>query len=327
MKIGSKAALNLERSSPILRGISHRINAWRFWRPRAMRPYLKLIFLPFVAAFSPLSAPAAVAPPEKAKVIVEEVKRSEDTKRFVVPVRVEARMRSASVAEVEGWVTKILKPLGSSVRAGDVVLYIENKDPTFTYAAVPIRAPVTGVISQLDPSLMSRVTKGDPLFSVMDPKSLKLTADIAGSDLPMVKPGSKGVFKADLGDENGIGIKVTGISPLVDPRTGTAPAELTFDTKGKGLPSIGSVGHALFEVSLGKVTLVPESAITYNEGKPVVRVISEKGLVIRKPVQLGEQKEAFMVIKGGLKVGERIVLRANRSLKDGDAVDIESASK
>jgi membrane fusion protein (multidrug efflux system) len=279
------------------------------------------------ALFSAGTAVAAVAPPEKAKVIVEEVKRSEDSKRFVVPVRVEAKMRSALVAEVEGWVTKILKPLGSKVRAGEVVLYIENKDPTFTYAAVPIRAPVAGVISQMEPSLMSRVTKGDALFSVIDPKALKLTADIAGSDLPLVKPGSKGSFKADLSDEGELKIKVTGISPLVDPRTGTAPAELEFQGGSKNLPSIGSVGHALFEVSLGKVTLVPESAVTYSDGKPVVRVISGKGTVEKKPVQLGEQKEAFLVIKSGLKEGERLVLRSNRPLKDGDAVEIEAAGK
>jgi multidrug efflux pump subunit AcrA (membrane-fusion protein) len=284
-------------------------------------------FLILSAIFCAGSAVAAVAPPEKAKVIVEEVKRTEDTKRFVVPVRVEAKMRSALVAEVEGWVTKILKPLGSKVRAGEVVMYIENKDPTFTYAAVPIRAPVSGVISQMEPSLMSRVTKGDALFSVIDPKSLKLTADIAGSDLPMVKPGSRGSFKADLGDEKELKVKVTGISPLVDPRTGTAPAELEFDAGGKDLPSIGSVGHALFEVSLGKVTLVPESAITYSDGKPVVRVVNGKGAVEKKPVQLGEQKEAFLVIKSGLKEGERLVLRSNRPLKDGDIVDAEAAGK
>lgn len=279
------------------------------------------------AALCAGNALAAVTPPEKAKVIVEEVKRSEDTKRFVVPVRVEARMRSAPVAEIEGWVTKILKPLGSRVKAGEVVMYVENKDPTFTYAAVPIRAPVAGVISQMDPSLMSRVAKGDPLFSVIDPKTLKLTADIAGSDLPMVKPGSKGSFKADLSDDSALPIKVTGISPLVDPRTGTAPAELEFTGKEKDLPSIGSVGHALFEVTLGKVTLVPETAVTYSEGKPVVRVVSDKGLVEKKPVQLGEQKESFLVVKSGLKEGEKLVLRANRPLKEGDAVDVEAAGK
>lgn len=271
-----------------------------------------------------IAAHAAVPAPEKAKVIVEAVKRTEDTKRFVVPVRVEAKLRSSVLAEVEGWVTKIKKPLGAKVKRGEVVLYIENKDPTFTFAPVPVRAPVNGVISQLDPSLMARVSRGDKLFSVMDPASLKLTAEIAGADLPLVQPGSKGEFKAELGAKDGVGIKITGVSPLVDPRTGTAPAEMEFTGKKDGLPAIGSVGHAVFEVSRGKVMLVPENAIGYSDGKPVVKLVNQAGAVEKRPVELGEQKESFLVVKEGLKEGERVVLRANRSLKDGEVVDVES---
>lgn len=274
-------------------------------------------------------AESAVNPPapEKAKVLVQEMKESDDTLRLLVPAKVEARVASLVTAEAEGFVTVIKKPLGSAVRAGEVVLYVENKDPAFTYAKVPVRAPVSGVVSQIHSSLMSRVGRGDKLFVVTDPKSLKLSAEIPGADLPLVqKPRAEGVFKVRLEDKVGSPIRVVGISPFVDPRTGTAAAELEFVArKGESanFPAIGMVGHALFEMNRGKVLLVPESAIGYSDGKPVVKVIDGTGAVKRKMVELGEQKESLLVVKSGLGAGERIIVRASRTVKDGELVEIE----
>ncbi len=283
-------------------------------------------------AFFATQAQSEVKPaaPEKAKVIIQEMKATDDTRRLLVPTKVEARVASLVTAEAEGFVTVIKKPLGSRVKGGETVLFVENKDPAFTYAKVPVRAPVAGVVSQMNIALMSRVSRGDKLFVVMDPKSLKLTAEIPGSELAVVQPGSKGVFKQNLDDKEGVNIRVTGISPLIDPRTGTAAAELEFvSEKGKesSLPAIGMVGHALFENVRGQVLLIPESALGYREGKPVVKVLDDKNVVKRKIVELGEQKETQLVVKSGLEAGEKIIVRANRSLKDGEAVDVDSGAQ
>jgi len=155
-------------------------------------------------------------------------------------------------------------------------------------------------------------------------------AEIPGASLALVLPGTKGVFKLNLDDLEGSPIRVSGISPLVDPRTGTASAELEFvmpKAKEASLPSIGMVGHALFEMSRGKVMLIPESALSYSEGKPIVKILDAAGLVRRKSIELGEQKESLLVVKSGLAAGERLIVRANRSLKDGEAVEVDSGAK
>lgn len=274
------------------------------------------------------SSPAAPAR-EKAKVLIQDMKATDDTLRLLVPAKVEARVASLVTAEAEGFITKIVKPLGSKVRRNEVVMYVENKDPAFTYAKVPVRAPVAGVVSQMMPALMSRVSRGDKLFVVMNPKDLKLTAEIPGSDLSAIQPGCTGIFKLNLDDKEGTPLRVSGISPLVDPRTGTASAELEFViSKAKvALPSIGMVGHALFEMNRGKVLLIPEAALGYSDGKPMVKVLGADGMVKRKMIELGEQKETQLVVKSGLVEGEKLIVRANRTVKDGEAVDIESETK
>lgn len=297
----------------------------KWWLSSALVGALSLALFMVLTTSNAKSALKA-GTPEKAKVLIQEMKETDDTRRLLVPAKVEARVASMVTAEAEGLVTKIKKSLGSAVKAGDVVLYVENKDPAFTYAKVPVRAPVSGVVSQMHSSLMSRVSRGDKLFVVTDPKSLKLTAEIPGADLALVQSGNKGKFKQNLANKDGAEIRVTGISPFVDPRTGTASAEFEFTgPKAEELPSIGTVGHAVFEMNRGKILLIPESALGYTDGKPAVKLINDKGLVQRIPVELGEQKENLLVVKSGLSAGDKLIVRANRTVKEGEQVDAETS--
>lgn len=275
-----------------------------------------------------MAAPSKPAVKETAKekptVIVQNLEIQENTRRILVPVKVEAKVRSSVTAEVEGWVTKILKPLGSKVKRGEAVLVIENKDPAFTYAAVKVRSPVAGIISVLEQNLMSKVSRGDKLFSVIEPNQIKLTAEIPGGEIQLLKPNTVGAFRTDFNSVESSQVKLIGVSPLVDPRTGTASAEMEFLAKEK-LPVIGTVGNVLFEISKGKVLFVPESAIGFADGNANVKVVTPEGKVVRKNVEVGEQKESDVIITSGLQAGEKIVLRSSRPVKDGESVQVENA--
>lgn len=264
----------------------------------------------------------AFAANEKPKVLLTEIKPLDDKHRIIVPVKVEARIQSLVVAETEGHVTRILKPLGSTVKAGEIVLSLENKDPSFTYAAVPVRSPVAGVISQMWITQMTKAFRGDKLFTVINPKSLKLTAEFPGNELGIVKAGQAGQFKTDS-QTGTLPLKIVGVSPLVDTRTGTASAELEFSGKSESLPPVGTVGQAVFEISRGSILLIPESSLVFQNGKPMVRVLKAGDTLDKRAIELGEQRDNSFVVKSGLAAGDRIVVRANRPLKEGEAVDVE----
>ncbi len=285
-------------------------------------------FISGIVLFSTATMAAVSVPPAKDKpaVIVDELKVQEDFKRILVPVKVEAKVRSQVTAEVEGWITKIVKPLGSKVKKGETVLVIENKDPAFTYAAVKVRSPVSGVVSQMDPSLMSKIARGDKLFSVIDASAIKLTAEIPGGEIQLLKQGTLGSYRSDLNAIESLDVKLIGVSPLIDPRTGTASAEMEF-LANKKLPVIGSVGNVLFEISKGKILLVPESTIGFFDGTASVKVVGKDGTVQKKAVEVGEQKESNVVILSGLTAGDQIILRSSRPLKEGESVAVENTEK
>jgi len=287
---------------------------------------MKLMFIPAWICVC-TSALAATASVDKPKVVLEEIKLLEDKKRIIVPVKVEAKIQSLVSADIEGHVTRILKPLGSSVKAGEVILFLENKDPGFTYAAVPVRSPVAGVVSQIWTSQMAKVNRGDKLFTVINPKSLKLSAEIPSHDLNLIQSGLAGQFKMDLQNETSLPIRVVGISPLVDARTGTASAELEFSDLKQVLPPIGSIGQVSFEIIQGKIMTIPEASLVFQEGKPMVRVLKGQNQFDKKPIELGEQRDSSFVVKSGIAQGDKIVVRSSRPLKEGDTLEVENTEK
>lgn len=281
------------------------------------------------AAFSAI---APTAPIEKPKVLIERAKLVDDQINILVPARIEAKIQSLVSADVEGHAVQILKPLGAAVKAGEIVLYLENKDPGFTFAKVPIRSPISGVISQFHIGSMSKVARGDRLFVVMDPKALKITAEISSLDSGVLKIGSRGLFNSSKEERQ---IRVAGLSPLVDPRTGTASAELEFvDQKpgragmsqnGLGLPAIGTIGQVNFQIKKGAVILLPETSVVYQDGKPLIRVLKADNSTEKRNVVLGEQRENFYVVKSGILGGERVVVRSSRAIRDGEVIEIEKS--
>lgn len=285
---------------------------------------LFLLALACSVSFS-LKVSATVSKPiDKPRVLLEEIKLMEDKKRIIVPVKVEAKIQSLVSADIEGHVTRILKPLGSVLKAGEVILFLENKDPSFTYAAVPVRSPIAGVLGQIWTSQMAKVNRGDKLFTVINPKSLKLSAEFPSSDLFAVHTGLSGQFKMDSQNGLNLPIRVVGISPLVDARTGTASAEFEFTNLKNTLPPIGSIGQASFEINQGLIMMIPEASLVYQDGKTMVRVLKGQNQFNKKLVELGEQRDSAFVVKSGIAKGDKIVVRSSRPLKEGDVFEVDA---
>lgn len=288
-----------------------------------MKSLFSLAFICSVS-FIPAAVMASNAPVDRPRVLLEEIKMLDDNKRIIVPVKIEAKIQSLVSADTEGHVTRILKPLGSLVKSGEVIMYLENKDPSFTYAAVPVRSPISGVLSQMHTSQMTKVNRGDKLFAVINPKSLKLSAEFPSNDVMLVHSGLIGQFKMDSKSDINLPVKIIGISPLVDSRTGTASAEFEFTDLKKSLPPIGSIGQATFEINQGSIIMIPEASLLFQDGKAMVRVLKGKNQFSKKPIILGEQRDNNYVVKSGITKGDKIIVRSSRPLKEGEMFDVDA---
>jgi membrane fusion protein (multidrug efflux system) len=293
---------------------------------RKQGKYMKLVIFLAIALFG--SALYAVpASEEKPKALVDVVKSEELQKKVLLPALVEPLVSSTVQSDLDGMIKKLNKSLGSQVKAGEIILYIENLDPAFTFNAVPVRSPVSGILTQIHSNLMSRVQKGEKLFTVTDQKKLKVVTEIPFNEIQSLKIGMKGSFVSNpLDKKNQFEIELTGLSPIINPQTGTSTAEIKFVNHDVSkLPNVGTVGQVSFSVSEGKNILIPDSAISYIDGKASVRIVDQNNKSKRKTIELGEQVNNSFKVLSGLSEGEKIIIRSSKLVKEGEEVIIEES--
>jgi membrane fusion protein (multidrug efflux system) len=263
--------------------------------------------------------PAAEARPP-ATVLAERLKPTELFDELSYPARVLSRVNTVIRADVDGTVTDIQSQLGRRVGARKRIFKIAQLDPR--YAPVWAITPLAGVISSIDVSLGSQVARGQSLATLTDPSRLRIMVEVPAMDLPVFANGSPtGEFRLTERSES-VAVRVRGVSPAVDPATGTAQAELEAVPGGTFALTPGMIGQVTFRANPRKGVVVPEVAILYEGDSPFVRLV-DQGKTNRVKVALGRRSRGNVEITRGLENGGQVVVRSSRFVSDGEAVKVE----
>jgi len=276
------------------------------------------------------------------------VKKAELTQIFDsldYPARVEAKINASILAESDGVIAKILKPLGTQVKKFEKLIVVQNTDPIYQYAPMQIENVVAGVVSQVFVTEGSRVAKGDKLMQVTDPHHLRVMVEIPGSDLGLIHQGDNAeLSQSSSSASSGQALsqtwqmRVKGMSPFVDPSTGTASCELEFkttknakktkDSKSSGvrsetLPPAGALAKVSFKTGARDGFLVTDSAVFYRGRETFIRVVRDRHAFLQA-VKIGKKQFGRVEILGGLKEDDQVVERTSSFISDGEEVKVES---
>ena len=241
------------------------------------------------------SGPAANAP-KQAVVFVTEVKATELFDTLNYPARVNAKINTTVLSESDGIVVQLVTALGHNVHSREKLLVLSHTDPIYQYAPVQITAPISGVVSTVDVSVGTHVTQGQKLLSIMDPSQVRVHLELPAQDFDEVKKGSHGEFRV-MNHDVQLPVIVDGISPYVDPATGTAAVEMSV-TRADQVPlkgpqpkpsstephaspaamalpklSAGLQGQVTFKVGFHSGISIPTSALFYKGNDPYVSVV------------------------------------------------------
>lgn len=110
----------------------------------------------------------------------------------------------------------------------------------------------------------------------------------------------------------------------VNASTGVARLRGVFENKDRKLVS------GLFvrvRIPVGKpyeALLVPERALGTSQSIKFVYVVGDDGVAERRIVELGEAREEMRIIKSGLKVGEKVIVKGIQRVKPGQKVEAEA---
>lgn len=275
----------------------------------------------FLGIAAPIFSFAAIPAPTKtpAWVSVEEVKSVDLGDALVYPARVSPKVNTVVLAESDGIVTEIRTPLGQAVKPKEKLVQIQHTDPIYQYAPVWVKAPIKGMVSSLEVDPGSAVVRGQKLLTVTDPEQVRILIEVPAGDLNWIRRGLKGEFRL-ISKNIQVPVEVHGVSPFVDPTTGTATCELT--TLGK--VSFGLLGQVVFQVNPRKGVSIPEESIVYRGKETFVRVLREEK-AYKVPVKLGSRAHGRFEVLEGLQPGASVVGRSSRFLADGDPVQIQKS--
>ncbi len=285
------------------------------------------IYLSLSVLFS-LSAFSKDEPKKLKSVFTKTAAKQEIFDSFAYPATVEAVVNAIVLSESQGIVESISSPLGYAVKGNQNLVKIRHTDPIYKYKPVTLKAPVSGVVSQVFVSVGSLVSKGQKILQVTDPSKVKVKIEVGAKDLQFIKKGLVGSFTSKANDSV-IKLKVLGVSPFVNPATGTASAELELiDTKAKLIP--GVLGKVVFKSNVHEGFVFVENAIYYVGKKTYVRqteLKDEKYLVKKVEVKLGQKRRGQVEILSGLKEGMMVIERASGFLPEGAEVAIGNLPK
>jgi membrane fusion protein (multidrug efflux system) len=125
------------------------------------------------------------------------------------------------------------------------------------------------------------------------------------------------VFDNDVYPEHG---SINLIDRAVDPQTGTIKTRLVFSNNNNILKAgMSTTVRVLNNASLTSV-IIPYKAITEQLGEFFVYVVGDSNKVTQRKLSLGKQIGTNIIVKDGLKEGDKVVVQGVQNLREGAVI-------
>jgi len=206
---------------------------------------------------------------------------------------------------------------------------VQNVQTNVRYSSIV--APFAGRIGISNVRLGAAVSAGQTVLNTIsadDPIAADITIDqdeiIRFAQLQKSRA-QDSIFQLAIGNQqyNGIG-QITVIDRAVDQQTGSIRARLTFPNRELLLRPGMSARLRVKSPRNEKVILIPYKAVSEMLGEFFVYAI-EGDKATQKRIILGKQVGPNIIVKGGLKEGEKIAVEGVQNLREGSKVAIAAA--
>lgn len=183
---------------------------------------------------------------------------------------------------------------------------------------VTITSPISGTVDVFTLALGQQVTQGDELFRVLNPGKLRVEAQVFAQDLDKIPAGAQFQVEGLQGQAGSVPARLVVFSNVVNPVNQARQLVLELNNTGTSLFRAGqAVNVQVLGRSGGKKQLViPTSALTDLNGKPVVFVHTDPETFKIHYVQPGSANGEQTVLLGGdVNENDRVVSVGTYQLK------------
>lgn len=226
--------------------------------------------------------------------------------------------------EIETWRTRVATAKAEA-RAAQVAVDRAALDRRDAF----VRAPVAGVLQSRTVKTGQYVQPGTVLATLVQREPLLLRFDVPEREAASLAPGMAVEFGGPAGVEP-FQAEIKLVTTAADPATRMVrvTAEVTDSRRG----DLRAGSFARVTIKLGRssgAVVIPQTAVRASEKGFLAFVVAD-GAAVERVVELGMHTADGMVeVKGGLQLGEQLVVRGAEALRDGAKVviDAEGASR
>lgn len=189
-----------------------------------------------------------------------------------------------------------------------------------------LESPIDGVVAQRAVNPGDVVAPGSPMFTVIDPTSLRLEGSVPASAAAALRSGTSVQFTVQGYADRSFTGTVQSISPAVDPTSRQIPILVSIPNgNGALLAGLFADGRVATEERDGLV--VPSAAVDEEGAVPVLYRITD-GKVERVEVQLGLRDDSSerVEVLSGVNAGDTVLVGAAHDVAPGTAVQLQQGA-
>jgi multidrug efflux pump subunit AcrA (membrane-fusion protein) len=197
-----------------------------------------------------------------------------------------------------------------------------------TIDRLPIRAPISGLVADVDFVPGQWVQAGQELMRILDERQVRVEVPLFGENLTRALRSRSAFVRTSALPNRLFPARLRGLAPLASGGDGAAGEERSGEGGGAPIPPVllsvvnegsllrpGMIVEASLELADSReVITVPEGAIVYQESGPAVFVHTAAELFELRPIALAGRYLDRVGIEGDVRDGERIVSEGAYSL-------------
>jgi RND family efflux transporter MFP subunit len=190
-------------------------------------------------------------------------------------------------------------------------------------AYTEVRSPIAGIVSERQVTAGDVVQTGNPLFTIVDPRSLELEGTVPAEAVGQLKPGAPVEFTVAGYPGRAFSGTLDRINPTADPATRQVRVYASLPNPEQGLVA-GLFAEGRIGTDRRKTLLVPSSAVDQRGITPTVLVL-RGGRAEQQAVELGVRETATdrVEIRAGLQAGDTVLIGAATAIAPGTTVRVE----
>jgi len=240
---------------------------------------------------------------------------------YVVPNgEIETQKSIEVFPSIGGKVVEMKVSLGSPVKAGDVIAYIDPSEPGSYYAKSPVTAPIDGSIITSPVKTGQKVSMSSVITKIGDIENLQVTAKIPERYIGDLHIGQKAEVSLKAYPEDIFYASVVRISPVVDPASRTKEIILNFDKKYEKVNAGMFAKVKLFTLDYEGYPAIKQDAFVNNNDEYYLFVVKPDSKVEKRKVVRGKNVDGYYQVLDGVKPGEIVVVEGMLTLYEGAEV-------